>query len=128
MSKNKRLKIVPSRSIFVDVDDTILRWEKPGQSFKHHPDRVEMTMFGTTRYFLPMLGNIAKLKSFYERGYEVVVWSLSSKEWAEEAVKNLGLENYVDFCVSKPDFFLDDKEVTHYMLPEKRIYINETDD
>lgn len=128
MSKNRKQKIIPSRSVFVDIDDTVLLWEKPGQSFKNHPDRIEMTMFGSTRYFLPMRGNIEKLKSFYERGYEIVMWSLSSKEWAEEAVEKLGLKEYVDFCVSKPDFIIDDKDATHFMLPEKRIYITDTNE
>lgn len=121
MSKRK-YKIVPSRSLFSDVDDTLIKWPEPGLSFEHHPDAIKVDMFGTMFWVIPMSENINTLKKFYESGYEVVVWSLSSKQWAEKVVAALGLGEWVDYCVSKPDFFLDDREVTHFMLPEKRIF------
>jgi len=121
MSKRK-FKIVPSKSVFSDVDDTLIMWEPEGGNFKNHPEAIEIDMFGTKKLFLPMWDNIQKLKIFYERGYEVVVWSLSSKEWADKVVDALGIREWVDYCVSKPDFYLDDREVDHFMLPEKRIY------
>ncbi len=120
-SKRKQ-KIIPSKSVFCDVDDTLIAWPKPGQGFENHPDAITVDMFGTMMKVLPMWDNIATLKSFYEKGYEVVVWSLSSKQWAEHIVKKLKIEDWVDYCVSKPDFYIDDKEIGHFMLPEKRIY------
>lgn len=120
--QKRKYKIVPSRSIFSDVDDTLIKWAEPGCDFKNHPDAVELNMFGSQIWVIPMLENINTLKKFYETGYEVVVWSLSSKQWADEVVDKLGLRPWVDYCVSKPDFFLDDREVTHFMLPEKRIF------
>lgn len=121
-ANNRKYKIVPSRSVFSDVDDTLIKWPEPGFSFKDHPDAIELDMFGSSIWVIPMLSNINTLKKFYESGYEVVVWSLSSKQWAEEVVEKLGLKAWVDYCVSKPDFFIDDREITHFMLPEKRIY------
>jgi hypothetical protein len=122
MSKRK-YKIVPSRSIFSDVDDTLIKWPQPGTSFKDHPDAIELNMLGGgTMWVIPMLENINALKKFYETGYEVVVWSMSSKQWADVVVDKLGLREWVDYCVSKPDFYLDDYEVTHFMFPEKRIF------
>lgn len=124
MSKKqiRKIKIIPSRSVFVDVDDTLIKWEIEGISFQNHPECITLDMFGTQKRFLPMWSNINKVKSFYEKGYEIVIWSLSSKQWAEQVVKKLGLEDYVDFCVSKPDFYIDDKEADHFMLADKRIY------
>jgi hydroxymethylpyrimidine pyrophosphatase-like HAD family hydrolase len=122
INPKRKYKIVPSKSIFSDVDDTLIKWAEPGCNFKDHPEAIKLDMFGSPIWVLPMWENINALKKFYESGYEVVVWSLSSKQWAEEVVKVLGIEQWVDYCVSKPDFFLDDREITHFMLPEKRIY------
>lgn len=126
MAKRK-MKIVPSRSVFVDVDDTLVKWEMEGSSFENHPECLVLDMFGTPKRVLPMWGNINKVKAFYEKGYEVVIWSLSSKQWAEQVVKRLGLEEWVDFCVSKPDFYIDDKDASHFMLEDKRVYIPRND-
>lgn len=122
---DKRLyKIVPSRSVFVDCDDTLIHWPVPGSgdTFELRDDKITMDLFGTPLHVIPMEDNINTLKQFYQRGYEIVVWSLSSKQWAEQVVERLGLKDYVDFCVSKPDFYIDDRPVEHFMLPEKRLY------
>jgi hypothetical protein len=119
----RKYKIVPSRSLFSDVDDTLIKWPEPGSSFQNHPEAIQLVMFdGTPEWYIPMWENINTLKKFYETGYEVVVWSLSSKQWAEQVVDKLGLRPWVDYCVSKPDFFLDDREPNHFLLPEKRIF------
>lgn len=121
-NKIRKYKIIPSKSVFCDVDSTLIEWAQPGETFEKHPRAILVEMFGETKYVVPMLRNIETLKKLYTKGYEVVVWSLSSKQWAEYIVEQLGLKDYVDFCVSKPDFFLDDKEVSDFMLPEKRLY------
>lgn len=121
MPKRKQ-KIIPSKSVFSDVDDTLIRWPIDGQTFDNHPEAFEVDMFGKKMKVLPMWDNIATLKSFHEKGYETIVWSLSSKQWAEYIVKKLNLEDWVDHCLSKPDFYIDDKDINHFMLPSKRIY------
>lgn len=121
MSKRK-YKITPSRSIFCDVDDTLIKWPAPDEDFKNHPDAIELDMFGTPLWVIPMTTNINTLKKFYETGYEVIVWSMSSKQWAEKVIEKLGLSSWIDYCVSKPDFFLDDCEAVRFMIPERRIF------
>lgn len=118
-----RIKITPSKSVLCDVDDTILAWALPGESFEDHPEAIEMTtLSGAKVKYLPMWDNIDTIKRFYERGYEVIIWSASSKEWAEQAVQKLGISDWVDLCISKPDYYVDDREVGHFMFPEKRLY------
>jgi len=118
----KRIKIIPSKSVFCDVDDTLIKWPTKKRSFQDNPKAIKLNFLGNKMTVLPLEENIAKLKSFHKKGYEIVVWSLSSKQWAEYIVKKLNLTNYVDVCLSKPDFYIDDKDAAEFMLPDKRIY------
>ena len=66
--------------------------------------------------------NIRALKHFKQLGSTVVVWSASGYAHAENAVKALGLENFVDFCMSKPEVYIDDKDCTYWLGGRKRFY------
>lgn len=69
---------------------------------------------------MPHQANINFLIKMWKLGYEVIVWSKTGKSWASAVTKALGIEQYVDHCLTKPDFYMDDLEVDHWMGP--RIY------
>ena len=41
--------------------------------------------------------------------YKVVVWSRTGVDWAEKITKLLDIEKDVDYVMSKPLYFVDDK-------------------
>lgn len=120
--KKKVIKIQPSRAVYVDVDDTLIIWPGDNMDFNNHPEKIQMDCMGKLLTVIPHHRHIAILKRFYESGYDIVVWSASSKEWAQQAINKLGIEDWVDYCLSKPDFYIDDRDINHFILPEKRIY------
>lgn len=111
---------MPVRSVFVDCDDTLIMWSsnkyyKPNEAMELHFMNYKVTVS-------PNDTNIAKVKEFYKKGYEVIIWSATGKEWAELVVKTLELTDHIDCCLSKPDFYIDDLELTQFTVPEMRIW------
>jgi hypothetical protein len=88
-----------------DCDDTLLLWKIPkdysGPLVTTNLDGFEDKGIANT----PAIDHLKKMKS---RGFSVVVWSAAGSNWAEAVVKVLNLENYVDICMSKISFHLDD--------------------
>ena len=72
------------RSLFVDVDDTLLR---------------------SGRIVGPVA---AAIEAAMSQGTDVVVWSARGKAHAERAAQMAGLEGRVT-CVGKPDAIIDDR-------------------
>jgi FMN phosphatase YigB (HAD superfamily) len=88
-----------------DVDDTLVIWKvPPGMEEQCR----EFTNYGVTERLLPHEKHIKLLKEFKFRGHTVIVWSQGGFEWAREVVRMLELEPYVDFCMSKPKWMVDD--------------------
>lgn len=94
---------------FFDVDETLLIYDIP-------PDRCheafDLNIEGRQLFratVIPHHEHIERLKLHKAWGNGVVVWSRSGYEWAEAAVKALGLEQYVDICLAKPMYYYDDK-------------------
>lgn len=118
--EKKRIKRMPTRSIFCDVDDTLIQWSSSkyfdkSKSIKLHFMNYEVEVS-------PNDSNIEAVKNFYRRGYEVIIWSATGKEWGELVAKQLGLEDYVDYYLSKPDFYIDDLSVENFMMPMQRLW------
>lgn len=68
--------------------------------------------------FLNLVPNyelIENLKSRHRSGSTVIVWSAAGANWAKEVVTKLGLEEYVEFCMGKPDRFWDDLPAKDFM-------------
>lgn len=96
---------------YFDVDDTLLIYEKDLPADRLHEVfelSIEDRPFFSTRV-APHHEHIERLKEHKAWGNGVIVWSRSGFEWAETAVKALGLENYVDACLAKPMYYYDDK-------------------
>ncbi len=102
--------IYDSGIVFFDVDGTLVR---PAVDGDEHTIVFEA---GNRKvYFTPIQGNIDSLVLHKARGHTVVVWSHGKARWAETAVKALGLESFVDYVVSKPDWIYDDEPPEHFL-------------
>ena len=104
------------RSVFFDIDDTLIIWDWKNIS----PDGVGLVditdpMSGHTECVLPHERHIKLLKQFKARGHTVVVWSQGGWAWAENVVKALELQDLVDVVMSKPDWYVDDLPSTAFM-------------
>lgn len=114
-------------SVFCDVDETLLLysgieyWTSPSNGYS---GRIEILhpMNGDRYYLVPHTEHINLLKSYKSQGRKITVWSAQGYKWALAAVQALKLEDTVDFVMSKPDKFIDDKRNTEDILGS-RVYI-----
>lgn len=88
-----------------DVDDTLIMWSIP-EDYKG--PLVTTNYQGFKDVGIPNLAAVYHLKKMKARGYSVIVWSAGGSDWAECAVKALGIEDWVDVISPKIDFHLDD--------------------
>ncbi len=95
-----------AKTAFCDVDRTLIMWQE-GSEWHAHKLHIKL------------------LEQFKYQGFGIVVWSAGSWEWAEKAISLLGIEHLVDICLSKPDWFLDDKKSEEFMPELNRIYLTD---
>lgn len=103
--------------ICCDVDDTLIMWSL-GNSTDHKAIPLERTLedgMVIVEYVLPHNKHIQQLKTHKTRGHYIIVWSAGGSQWAKNAVKLLGIENYVDLVMAKPTWCYDDKQPEDYM-------------
>jgi hypothetical protein len=105
---------------FFDVDDTLVIWGRTG-----HPEAKPFNNSGYTQWLVPHQRHIELLKTAKFRGHKVIVWSAGGSEWAEEVVKMLELENYVDLVISKPSWYVDDLPASEFMPSFNRVYMDD---
>lgn len=109
------MKVIESdRTAFFDCDDTLILWKKV--------DKDLPTVYINDRTFQVHVAHVQKIKDYHTMGFTVIVWSNSGHKWAESVVKALGLEDKVDFAMSKPHRVFDDaadlsKTITCGYLP-----------
>lgn len=114
------MNIINNESIiFFDVDDTLVMWQEAKKGQK--AIGITCPYDGRQEYLLPHAGHIKILKDRKARGSVIVVWSAGGFQWAEAVVKALGLADYVDFVMSKPHAYVDDKMSDEFM--GERIYL-----
>lgn len=118
--QKRRIKRMPVRSVFVDCDDTLIMWSS--NKYYKSNEAIELHFMDYKVKVSPNDSNIAKVKEFYKKGYEIIVWSATGKEWAQLVVNTLKLVDHVDYCLSKPDFYIDDLEINQFTVPEQRIW------
>lgn len=99
--------------VYFDVDETLVRWNVTQSNelvaFKDpHDDE-------NTYQLKPHKRHIKLLKDFHARGYVVVVWSAGGSKWANEVVRTLGIEQYVNLVISKPSKYVDDLKAQDFM-------------
>lgn len=107
------MKIIKDhRHIYVDVDNTLVNWDiDPLHAVLTIPDPAD----GTNYHLDPNINVINQLKDFKGRGFCVHVWSAAGWEWAETVVKELKLQDYVDYVQTKPECYIDDLPVKNWM-------------
>ncbi len=95
----------------VDVDDTLVLWDDI------HPRTLKMfePVIGEIIKIAPHWPNIRLLREKSRRGATIIVWSQGGYKYAEAIVKALGLEEYVDFVLSKPTAVIDDLQPEVWM-------------
>lgn len=100
--------------IFFDCDDTLVKWpenwnmnasfSQPSEGSVEFHDPYDWS----SNHLIPFEKHISLLKKHKGRGYCVIVWSAGGVMWAASVIKTLGLEQYVDFIMTKPLKFVDD--------------------
>jgi len=103
--------------ICFDVDETLIM-HKAGK-LKVKDPYVEKTYHKVK----PHNKHIQLLKTHKGRGYCIVVWSAGGVKWAENVVKALDLESYVDLIITKPLKYVDDLEADKILT--SRVYLND---
>ena len=110
--------MIGTPTIYFDTDDTLVCWE-----MHNNPNAIPFICYGKEYKLVPHTEHIKMLKKFKADGFQIVVWSAGGREWVEEVVNKLFLNDYVDVMLSKPSFYVDDVEVRHFMHKTKRLYI-----
>lgn len=107
------------KTIFVDIDDTLVMWSWKGinESTITYKDPYSNQEFEV----LPNIPNINLLKEKHKRGYTVVVWSQGGYAHAAAVIKALKLCSKVDYVMTKPSAYIDDKVVCEWF--PKRIWL-----
>lgn len=107
--------------VYFDCDDTLVMWSErfafPGEGKIELEDPYDNSLV----HLFPHERHIKLLKDYKARGYTVVVWSAAGYRWTNTIVKTLGLEEYVDYCQSKPIKFVDDLPAANIL--GERVYI-----
>jgi FMN phosphatase YigB (HAD superfamily) len=114
-----------------DVDDTLLSWNATDEQVEKHGilftcpagknliDGEVVDSPSWTERLVPHRKHIEQLKKHKSRHSLIIVWSAAGSDWAETVVKTLGLEQYVDLCISKPTWVYDDLPVQEFMPKSK---------
>ena len=95
-------------TICFDVDDTLIMWDQNHTQPFEGAVKVQCPYDCQTTYHRPHTRHIEFLKKQAAKGYTVVVWSAGGSQWAMAAVVALGIEEHVDFVMSKPQKWVDD--------------------
>lgn len=106
--------------IMFDVDDTLIMWGKIKKG--HKAVSVTNPYDGEQNILRKHLAHIKILKDRKSRGATIVVWSHGGYRWAEAVVRALKLEQYVDFCATKPFMYVDDTTAENIL--GERLYIS----
>lgn len=105
--------------IMVDVDNTLVLWGKDHRiplariTDKNFNDKRILFVdpyTGDNLYLTPHNVHIRLLRQYKGRGFTIIVWSMAGVKWSESVVKTLGIEDIVDYCMTKPAKHLDDKQ------------------
>jgi hypothetical protein len=94
---------------FYDVDDTLIM--RTGKV----PGAIEMKVPRGSIWVKPHEPHCRIIKELHAQGITIVVWSQGGADHAARAVRLLGLEEYVDLCIEKPHWVVDDKPVEAWM-------------
>ena len=105
------------QTVFFDVDDTLVMWNKIGEDTK-----LPFDNYGSIEMLTPHQVHIDELKAHKQMGKTIVVWSQGGWEWCKSVVETLELEEFVDVCMNKPDIYYDDLAPVWWMQESRNDY------
>jgi predicted phosphatase len=112
------ISIHSQTTAWFDCDDTLVFWNWPTTSTPLN--LINLTTPEGTKVTLEINREMVdQLKKHKSRHTAIIVWSAAGSEWAETVVKALELEDYVDLCISKPNWVYDDLPCTEFMPKSK---------
>jgi hydroxymethylpyrimidine pyrophosphatase-like HAD family hydrolase len=95
------------RIIFVDVDDTLIR------------------SVGVKR--IPMPGVVAAVRTLYEQGAKLYLWSSGGAEYARTSAAEIGLQECFVAFLPKPHTYIDDQAVQEWRFCKHVLPLNAAD-
>lgn len=106
------------KTVFFDVDSTLVfaTGEWPDE-----PTSGEIVEIGG-RNWLVHGPHRETIWDFHARGHNIILWSQGGAAWAAAVAKAIGVERAVLACLSKPDWYFDDKPVGDWMTEKQRYY------
>ena len=104
------IKMQDKRAVFFDVDSTLIEWVGNGSTLPISYLGPELVLRDGDFWYTvaPIEIHVNLMKEFKAVGWQLVVWSAGGADHAERVVKLLGMEDYVDLIVSKPEVYVDD--------------------
>lgn len=108
------LTLNKSKVTYFDVDDTLIYWNWPKTNEQQtitlypHSDKEPITFAVNSEM-------VEQLKKHWARKHAIVVWSQGGWQWAEQVVKALNLQDYVDLVIEKPSWLYDDLPAKAFM-------------
>ena len=100
--------------VYFDVDETLVLWEGANADAEKFP--IKLDIAGWRVYGKPHQRHVDALKKHKQLGDAVVVvWSAGGQDHAEEVVRQLGIGEYVDYILAKPDQYYDDLHCEEFM-------------
>ncbi len=114
------MKTIPSELIvFYDCDDTLV------MEHSKDPDLTYIDVLtGKEKHGKIHKAHVEQVIKHKARGFYNIVWSGNGYKHAEQIVKALGLEEYVDICMSKPCKYWDDLTDANDIL-KARVYLED---
>lgn len=104
-----------------DVDDTLVLWFS--QCDPALKVKIVCPYGGSETWLKPHARHIDLLKKHHGRGKTVIVWSAAGYRWAQAVVEALGLQDHVNFIMTKPMSYVDDLEASEIL--GSRIYLSD---
>lgn len=104
-------------TIYFDCDDTLVMWER-----SESPAAIPFNCYGREFLLVPHTKHIDKLKEHKREGFKIVVWTAGGEEWGHEVIGKLGLTEFVDVILSKPEYYYDDLPSERFLHDHKRVY------
>ncbi len=127
------MKVIENENVvMVDVDDTLVMHVKPPYDLESKQVKVQDPLNPLATIEMVVNEPMVRLvREEAHRGTTVVVWSRGGYEWAQNVVVALKLTEVIDYVMSKPTAYFDDKPVEEWLkyrvyLKPETIYKNRT--
>ena len=114
------IKLPDINTVCFDCDDTLVMHDLASEIMEAKGIRIDIHNYSF--FVVPHEEHIKLLKEFKANNKVVIVWSQGGSDWAEAVVDALNLREYVDLCVCKPHWFVDDLMSFQFMPESTRIY------